>query len=183
MYKLGFLKDNDWVEHIYPARYRLPEPEQGSQRLVAGVPNGNSEVFSKLVELLEPPYYLLYVLHTSRGEGPSGRYQSPAINAAEFNAFIAEFSPYLSGDGRFDLWAHSRTENATVVWDRHNRVFGYGPLSRFADTLEGLGFSQGPVEIPAPHEHNYRKELDPFAVRVLQAFDWIYSPLREEDEQ
>jgi hypothetical protein len=183
MYKLGHLENSTWVEHIHPATFYLSELEHGVRRLVAGAPNGNSQVFSKLVEALEPPYCLLYVLHTPRGDELLGRYQSPAISATEFRDFIAEFSPYLSGDARFDMWAHSTAGNATIVWDRHNQIFGYGPMPRFALLLTELGFEQGAVEVPVPHTHNYHKEFDSQAARLLQAFEWSYSPLREEDQQ
>lgn len=183
MYKLGHLVSGNWVEHIYPATFSLSESTQGTQRLIAGVPDGRPEVFRPLVESLAPPYNLLYILHTPRGEEPAGRYQSSPIDTEEFRRFIAQFSSYLSSDARFDIWAHSSSENATIVWDRHNQIFGYGPLQRYARTLNELGFAQGEVEVPAPHAHNYRSDCDPDAALVLQAFDWSFSPLREEDEQ
>jgi hypothetical protein len=105
------------------------------------------------------------------------------VSAEDFHKFLQEFAQYLSSDARFDIWAHSPAENATIVWDRHNQVFGYGPLPRFELILKGLGFSQGNVEVPAPHGHHYRAELDAQAASVLQAFEWSHLPLKEEDEQ
>ena len=183
MYKLGHLEGGHWVEHVYPAVYQWPDSEPVLQRLVAGVPSGNPDVFGRLVESLAPPFYLLYVLHTSRGEGLPGRYQSPELSTAELSGFLAQFSPYLSGDARFDLWVHSPTEAATVVWDRHNQIFAYGPLTRYEFVLQNLGFSRGRVEVPAPHEHKYHPEFDSQAALVLRAFEWSHTPLREEDEQ
>jgi len=183
MYKLGHLNGSEWVEHIHSATFRLPESGQGAQRLVAGVPKGNPEVFSSLVEALAPPYFLLYVLHTPRGEGLPGRYQSAPVTTQEFQDFMVKFGPYLASDARFDLWAHSSTENATVVWDRHNQLSAYGPLSRFEEVLRGLGFGLGVPCIPTPHTHNYRAEFDSQAALVLQEFEWSHTPLHEEDEQ
>jgi hypothetical protein len=183
MYKLGRLEADHWVEHSFPAVYRLPKAAERAQRLVAGVPGGDPEVFVRLVTCLEPPYYLLYVLHTPRGEGQPGRYQSPELSLSQFQAFILQFKAFLAQDARFDIWAHSPTEQATVVWDRHNQVLAYGPLARFESQLRTLGFSLGSPEVPVPHEHHYRAELDSLATELLRTFDWSYSPLQPEDEQ
>jgi hypothetical protein len=183
MYKLGRLEGDRWVEHSYPPVYRLPETPDELQCLVAGVPDGNPEVFSRLVKCLKPPYELLYVLHTPRGEGEAGRYQSPELSLAQFQAFVSQFSALLTQDARFDIWARSSSDSATVVWDRHNQLFAYGPLPRFASELQLLGFSAGNPEVPVPHAHHYHDELDPLAEEVLRAFEWAYSPLRKGDEQ
>lgn len=183
MYKLGHLVNNIWAEHSYPAAFMLPENGEALHRIVAGVPQGDPEIFRRLVCALEPPYILLYVLHTPRGEGAPGRYQSPELSAQRLQSFIAEFGTLLSSDSRFDIWAYSPSERATVVWDRHNQIFAYGPLSRFETELHALGFSQGSVTVPVPHEHCYRAELDEIAKEILSAFEWSYSPLRPEDEQ
>jgi hypothetical protein len=183
MYKLGCLQADRWVEHSHPAIYRLPAATEESQRLVAGVPGGDPDVFVRLVACLTPPYYLLYVLHTPRGEGQAGRYQSPKLSLPELTTFVSEFKTFLAQDARFDLWAHSPAERATVVWDRHNQLFAYGPLARFESELRALGFSLGNPEIPVPHEHHYRAEFDSLAGRVLKSLEWSYSPLQPEDEQ
>lgn len=183
MYKLGHLNGDNWIEHFHPATYRLPESEKVRQCLVAGVPRGNPEIFLRLVEALTPPYYLLYVLHTPRGEGLPGRYQSPAVGVVELRHFVTTFKQYLASDARFNFWAHSSVDNATVVWDRHNQIFAYGPLADFVFELKGLGFSEGKVEVPGPHEHYYREEFDVHAALVLKTFDWVHSPLKREDEQ
>lgn len=183
MYKLGHLQDGKWNEHVHAAEYHLPISAKDIQRVVAGVPRGNPEVFTKLVLALQHPYHLLYVLHTPRGEGQAGRYQSSPIDETELQGFLSEFGRFLAQDARFDLWAHSPSENATVVWDRHNRIFAYGPISRFEQTLLALGFTHGEPGVPAPHAHHYRAEFDLDAGRLLGAFEWSYSPLQAEDEQ
>lgn len=183
MYKFGHLVDGIWTEHCYPATFMLPENSEALQRIVAGVPRGDPEIFRRLVCTLEPPYFLLYVLHTPRGEGEPGRYQSPELSVQSLQAFMLEFGEFLAQDARFDIWAYSPSDRATVVWDRHNRIFAYGPLPRFETELRTLGFSQGVVTVPGPHEHCYRSEFDEMAKEVLCAFDWSYSPLQPEDEQ
>lgn len=132
---------------------------------------------------MSPPYYLLYLLHTPRGEAEPGRYQSPPLSLDELKGFLARFAAFFRADARFDLWAHSPQDDATVVWDRHNLLFGYGPVNRFAEALLSLGFTHGVPQVPVPHEHHYRSEFDHLARDVVAAFDWSVSALSPEDEQ
>lgn len=182
MKKLSHFIDGEWRAHSFLPLYEL-DTAGDSPRLVAGVPGGRPDVFERLAACLAPPYFLLYVLHTPRGEGAPGRYQSDKITSDEFHSFMARFGSYLSNDARFDIWLHSPSENATVVWDRHNRLFAYGPLDRFAAALQALGFSEGQCEALGYHQHHYRAEYDRDAADLLAWHAWRYSPLHPEDEQ
>lgn len=183
MYKLGHLVSGEWIEHSYPAVFHLPEEFGKPRCVVAGVPGGDSNIFLQLVSTLDEPYYLLYVLHTPRGEGSPGRYQSGILALSELRALVLKFNTFLAQDARFDLWAHSPSEQARVVWDPHNLIHVYGPLDRFAAQLGFLGFSPGFPETPAPHSHNYHAGLDTQAKEILDAIEWSYSPFKPEDEQ
>jgi hypothetical protein len=177
MYRLGHLVNGEWIAHVHPAVF------ESGMRLVAGVPNSDPAIFGRMLECMAPPFHLLYVLHTPRGEGQPGRYQSPLLSLSEVNDFLARYAPFLSADARFDLWAHSPGDDGTVVWDRHDQLFAYGPLDRFANALQSMGFTTGATSIPTPHEHHYRAEFDHLAKQLLTEFDWSHSPLRSEDEQ
>jgi hypothetical protein len=183
MYRLDHMVDGQWVEHSHPRFFRLPSPGAKSQRIVAGVPDSDPNIFLRLAGCLKEPLYLLYVLHTCRGEADLGRYQSPELSFREVQAFVDEFRSFLSADGRFDLWVYSPEQKATVVWDRHNLIHAYGPLDCYSSELMALGFAQGELAPLGPHTHHYRSELDAQAKRVIARFDWAYSPLRPEDEQ
>jgi hypothetical protein len=183
MFKLGQLKNDQWVEHSFAPVFRLATSTDRTPRIIAGIPKGDATILDRLLQCLEPPYYLLYILHTPRGEGEPGRYQSPQLSAEQVTAFLSRFQAYLSADARYDIWVHSPADQATIVWDRHNQLFAYGPIDRFANELRSLGFSEGEPEIPSPHEHNYRSDFDQDSRRVLQAFDWSFSPLHPEDQQ
>ena len=137
MFRLGHLVHGEWVAFSQPAVFEC------GGRIVAGVAGSDPLVFERLVEQLEPPYYLLYLLHTPRGEAEPGRYQSPKLSLTEVTAFLARFRRFLSADARFDLWAHAPSENATVVWDRHDKLFAYGPLDRYASALERSASARG----------------------------------------
>nr|WP_295943761.1 hypothetical protein [uncultured Acidovorax sp.] len=182
MHKLSYAVADGWAPHSHAAAYSVVRLEHG-ERVLAGIPNGESAAFVGLVSNLEPPYFLLYVLHTPRGEGEPGRYQNPALSQEEFLGFVRRFSSYLSSDARFDLWAHSAASQGTVVWDRHNQLFAYGPLAKYCSLLDELGFVHGDAAISFPHQHHYRKEFDDDAKELLGNWPWTYSPLRPEDEQ
>ncbi|WP_457422576.1 hypothetical protein [Roseateles sp. P5_E7] len=182
MHKLSHAVADGWQPHSHLPVYSLKPSGQGT-RILAGVPGGDPTPFERLVLCLEPPYRLLYVLHTPRGEAEAGRYQSAEVSPEQFHAFMARFGNYLSSDARFDVWAHSATEAATVVWDRHNQLFAYGPLDKFSAELDALGFSEGDAGISFAHQHHYRQEFDADAAALLEFFSWSHSPLREEDEQ
>ncbi|WP_288380590.1 hypothetical protein [uncultured Massilia sp.] len=182
MQKLWHQVGGEWVEHTHPA-VCARDTTGGAERLVATAPGGDPNVLLSLVEAVGGPYALLYVLHTPRGEGEAGRYQSPELELADVRAFLERHAGFLRADARFDLWAHSFSENATVVWDRHNLIHAYGPLERFEAVLHAQGFGHGLPSMAFAHQHHYRADCDGEAAAVLRDFDWQYSPLRPEDEQ
>ena len=182
MHKLSQLVDDEWREHSYAARFSV-QSAGGTPQLIVGVPAGEAMIFERLVLSLAEPYVLLYVLHTPRGEGDEGRYESPKLSATQFRSFMEKYGAYLSSDARFDVWAFSVPERSTLVWDRHNLVYGYGPIDRFVSVLRSLGFVEGASDVPVPHSHHYRAEWDAHAAGVLSEFPWSHSALRPEDEQ
>jgi hypothetical protein len=166
MQKLSFLDEDEWKEYSYALTYTI-SGNQDKCRIIAGVSDEKIEVFERLATCLQPPYFLLYVLHTPRVEGKEGRYQSPAISVKDFSLFMAHFGNYLKSDGRFDIWIHSPSDNATVVWDRHNLIFAYGPIKQYEHELHSLGYTEGTCEVPGPHQHHYRQECDKDALELL----------------
>ncbi|MBX9402272.1 hypothetical protein K4L06_13235 [Lysobacter sp. BMK333-48F3] len=181
MHRLSHFDGVDWRPYRHPAHFVLPQQTGGA--VVAGSPASDPALFLALVECLAPPYFLLYVLHTPRGEAQPGRYQSPPLSVEELRDWLGRYAGFLCADGRYDLWAHSPEQRATVVWDRHDRLYAYGPTDEYARRLRELGFSEGEVRIPAPHEHYYRSECDPDARDLIASLDWHHSPLQPQDEQ
>jgi hypothetical protein len=183
MYRLGHFVAGHWVEHTHPALFRSHVSGSGTPRITAGVPGSDPTLLLDLAKCLEEPLSLLYVLHTCRGEAELGRYQSPELSFAEVCEFIEEFRPFLSGDGRFDLWVYSSAQRATLVWDRHNLLHGYGPIECYQTALQARGFAEGELAALGQHTHHYRAELDTYATALVSRFNWLHSPLRPEDEQ
>lgn len=165
-----------WVECSSTPVDEKQTTKSGTTRICAMVTKDTQAVFKELSLSMEEPYFLVYVLHTTRGEGDCGRYQSPELSKAEFVQFLHKFREYFWSDARFDIWAYSPGEKSTIVWDRHNMLYAYGPIPRFESVLANLGYEAGRPMIPAPHEHHYRKEFDAAACSVLNYFDWIYIP-------
>ena len=181
-FKLGYLAGDQWREHSYAPLFKSVSGH-GADWLMVGVPSGDPLVLGKLLACLNEPYFLLYVLHTPRGEGEPGRYQSPSLSGAEVDEFLLRFSGLLSRDARHDFWIHSPPSRGTLVWDRHNILHAYGPLDCYRSNLQALGFMEGAVEVPVPHEHHYRDEFDADARALIDALDWRRTPLQPQDEQ
>ncbi len=182
MFKLGHQVDGDWQEYSHPAVFSVAQTGSGREKVLTAAPHSDATIFATLAALLTPPFFLLYLLHTPRGEGLPGRYQSGEVDLEEVEGFLRRHADLLRCDARFDLWLHSVTDQATIVWDRHDLIHAYGPTASFVAALDGLGFVPGTPTIPAAHEHHYQPACDDQARAVL-ASDWRYSPLRPEDEQ
>jgi hypothetical protein len=180
--------DVDGVEAPPPTSkvFERQRMASGAPRLLISVPHDMPDLFRDLAARLAGPLFVLYVLHTPRGEGSAGRYQSPPLDSAQVDEFLADFTSYLASDARHDTWVHSASDGRTLIWDRHDLMFAEGePLDEIAARLEALGFQPGPVpRIGAgPHIHHYRDEFDADAATLLARFDWTQSDLRPEDEQ
>ena len=172
------------IEQVPPAVFERRPTSTGTERLLLDVPDEHTDLILRLTELLPPPYYVLYVLHTPRGESEPGRYQSTELSLDQTKTFLIKYESYFAGDARHDLWVYSPTSSQTLVWDRHNRLFAEGqPLAVVVDALVHLGFAEGTVQPLGNHYHHYRPEFDNEAAGVLDEFDWLRTPLRNEDEQ
>jgi hypothetical protein len=180
LYRFGNFVDGLTEPYQYPNVFEQ-EQTTGPDRLKIGATDAHSSLLYQLAGILNPPFYLLFVLHVSRCDQPTGRYTSPDLQWDHVNGFFAEHIEFLEADARYDLWIHSVPENATLVWDRHNLIFAYGPLDEFRRILLREGLEECPVEIPVPHTHFYHPELDDFELRILNHFDWRYTPLTDAD--
>ena len=135
------------------------------------------------MECLWAPYFVLYVLHTPRGEGKPGRYQSLEKSGDELERLIETYSELLQSDARFDLRVHSPHSKRTVVGHRHNLICVYGLLERYQVALSQVGCAADAVDANFPHMHHRRAERDSAAQSWLGSFDWAYSPLRLQNEK
>lgn len=159
------------------------EQTTGPERVRIGPRGGQRYLFGTLASVLGPPYKLLYLLHTSRTDAELGRYESPWLEDAELTSFLDRFGQFIAEDARHDLWVLGGGGSGTIVWDRHDLVYAYGPIPTYVMMLESAGFREGWPTWPVPHAHCYNPEWDEAEREILRAFDWNRTPLRPEDEQ
>ncbi len=183
MLKVSEQVGDTWVDRDCPATFAKETLKSGTERLAIGLPRSSTNTFRRLADAMSEPFFVLYVLHTPRGEGQSGRYQSEELSRAKLDTFLERFEGFLSGDARHDVWVRSISDGDLIVWNRHNTIFAYGDLAKFIHKLGELGFrDQQPPKL-GDHLHHYRSEFDSDAAEVLAALEWYRTPLRPEDEQ
>jgi hypothetical protein len=174
----------EWVPHDYAHVYSV-EHTKGPDRLCIAVGNEGTRILLRLSEVLRDPFFVLYLLLIPRasGEGNEGRYQSPSMIRPEAVAFFQRFSRFLDEDARHHIWLHSQNDNATLIYDRHNVIFAYGPLKDYQRILAEERYSETEsVSFPAPHGHNYHVEFDADERALIANEQWTRSPLRDGDE-
>lgn len=173
-----FAHDNTWMRQ-QTASY---------DRLAIAPASNQTQLLIDLSRELQGPFAVLYVLLVSRrSKHLQGRYQSPfPLARRQMEAFFMEFDDYLDGDARHHVWvmelAPDYSANATLVYDKHNIIYAYGPIDRFEASLRAHGLRQGNVGIPYPHVHSFNDEFDDAEDRVLSHWGWDYSPLQEHDD-
>jgi hypothetical protein len=114
----------------------------------------------------------------------AGRYQSPEpMDRSAVEAFLTQYREFLEGDARHAIWVASTAGEGTLVYDRHNIIYAYGPIECFEDVLTARGIRRGEVKLPSPHSHHYHREHDADEERLLAAMEWIQTPLRDGDDE
>lgn len=151
-------------------------------RLKIGADRDQTDLLLNLIDGIEPPYFVLYVLLVSRIGKELGRYQSPLFESKEeLKMFLTEYKTFLETDGRHHVWIGTCDNSGLLVYDQHNVIFAYGPLDEYASYLEDNGFSEQSFSFPAPHIHNYHKENDEYEEKITNHFDWQIFPLADTD--
>lgn len=174
------VKDGDaWVDRLGGFNFIQEQPS----RIKLTIPLTCPGVVRALSRGLAEPIQILYVLHTSHGEGSLGRYQSPPLSSSQMDEFLERFDAFLIGDGRHDLWLRSASSGDFVVWDRHNDVYVYGDLAAASQRLTAMGFEPGAAPELGEHRHHYRSEFDDDAGAILKVWAWRRTPLQLPDEQ
>jgi hypothetical protein len=182
-FKFGRLLTNgDDVEHQYDDVYEW-ERTTGPSRLVVAPRTSHIDLLQALGACWRGPYWVLYVLSVPREEAAAGRYQIPEpIGSQELGTFLTRYRAFFEGDARHALWIASAAGEGTLVYDRHNVLYAYGPLEQFEDVLTARGITRGSTVFPIPHSHHYHPEFDLAEARLLSEYEWIHSPLRPDDE-
>lgn len=109
------------------------EATSGPDRIIIGALSSQTQLMSRLADVVAEPLLILYVLTVPRSENEPGPY--PLEREAR-REFLTSFAEFLERDGRHDFWLASPDGSATLVYDKHNVLYGYGPLDAFERVLE-----------------------------------------------
>ncbi|PYV37426.1 MAG: hypothetical protein DMG06_28060 [Acidobacteria bacterium] len=160
------------------------ETVSGHARLRIGFDDAQDACVRELAADLAGPFQLLYLLHTTRTGSDLGRYESPELTTQQVQEFLHRFGPFLAQDARHDFWVRSHDDDATIVLDRHNIIYAYGPLAMFEAALLRIGARRAGIpHVPDPHVHHYHHDWDAYEREILKALPWTRKPLREADVQ
>ena len=155
--------------------------DPGADRLLIAPSGGHVELLIELSRCLGEPFGILYVLVVGRSGGKRRDIRARGRWRREAEDFLRGFSRFLESDGRHHLWISSVPDRATLVYDRHNILYAYGPLELYEQVLAARGMRQGAVVFPAPHSHHYNAELDEEEDRMMSVWPWKEFPLSEQD--
>ena len=184
VYKVGYVEP-DAREFRFDDVFSR-EDRKGTPLLWVGTAGSEIEVLKKLLQRMPEPFWILYVLVVSRGEGEPGRYQSAqSLLRVDVEEFLNLYSNFLESDARHNVWIKSEEGPALLVLDAHGLIYCYGPVDEWADELLRSGWQEvprGSIRLPDPHQHHYHEIFDDDARRVLKDTEWIHSPLQEQDE-
>lgn len=180
LFKIGDLDNQDEVcwDNLYQK-----ENHPNFSRLIIGCNSKEIPLILELCKEMEGPFGILHVLLVSRLGKESGRYQSPyPMSYEDLELFLYEHQEYFEQDGRQHLWVSSISGEGQFIFDNHNYIFAYGNIDKYITTLNSMGFSEGEINIPAPHCHNYHSDFDNEEESVNEAFEWLYSALQDGDD-
>jgi hypothetical protein len=179
-YKLGSFPDDG-----KPLRYAntfATQKTTGPDRLIIAPESHYIDILLSLAQTLPEPFGLLYVLLSPPGKAP-GRYQSPQPSSLEETEyFLQHFQLYLESDGRHHIWLVSLPTSSTLVYDNHNVIYAYGPLSQFREKLLQLKFTEDATSIPYPHMHLYDAKFNSSEREVMNYWAWQKFPLLDSDD-
>jgi hypothetical protein len=181
--KLSVPAPGGLVPHAHSHAFRTESDAAGPARLVAAPDRGQVALLLELARTLPGPFLVIYVLLSTRGLRPTGRYQTTRpISGEQLEGFLAEYREFLEQDGRHHLWIGSAVEPSTLVYDQHQVLYLYGRLEAYAEVLRRAGMDEGPVEIPVEHRHESHDEFDATEHRLMGHFMWTWNPLEPDDE-
>lgn len=181
--KISSLVGSDFIPYRYSNCWDI-EKTTGPERLVIGAESNQVELMLELAQTLTEPFGILYVLLVSRKDHEPARYQCPyPCERDGMESFFRSFKNFFESDGRHHIWVMSLSDSSTLVYDKHDVIYAYGPLPQFERVLDNHGLKRGVVCFPDPHSHHYNAEFDEEEQRLLDYWAWRRSPLQESDKR
>ncbi|HLP00204.1 MAG TPA: hypothetical protein VK171_16525 [Fimbriimonas sp.] len=164
-----------WVPLRYADTF-VRQNISGVSRLLIASSSNSVDLLSELISFYSGPFQLVYLLVTPPEDQEPARFEVSDVSAETLIGFLSEFREFLSTDGRHHVWIHS-SAGGTLILDEHDWIYAYGSLDALSGFLTERGFGEGMPELPYPHIHHEREELDGELDRLLGAFDWKASKL------
>jgi hypothetical protein len=155
----------------------------GASRLKIAPSDEQVDLMQALSSVMNEPFGVLYVLVVPRAQGKAGRYQSSQpLSREALDLFLLNFREFLENDARHHLWIASVDKTASLIYDNHNVIHGYGPIDSFKTILNASGFYEvEKVSFPAPHTHHYNAAFDQQEIKLLEYQPWTVFPLQDSD--
>ncbi|MCW2962214.1 MAG: hypothetical protein JWM90_2601 [Thermoleophilia bacterium] len=170
--------------HVHGDTWSWNTTTSGQDRLVIAPSGRHIALMQRLAEVLEPPFFLLFVLSVPRGDDAAGRYQSPPLERDVAHAILDRFSDFFEQDARHNIWLASADGSSMLVYDEHDVIYAYGPFNEMIDILEAEGLREGPHTIPDPHGHPFHPEFDDAQHQLVSVEEfWHVTPLQPQDER
>jgi hypothetical protein len=182
-FKLGVPSGGGFAEHPQSHAFRVERDPAAPPRVLAAPDRDQVGLLIELSRTLPEPFHVVYVLLSMRCLRPPGRYQTTRpVGRAALEAFLARFRDFLEQDGRHHLWIGSAAEPSTLVYDQHQLLALYGRLDAYLPVLRAAGMDEGPVEVPAEHQHASHERFDQAETDLMEHFLWTWNPLEPEDD-
>jgi hypothetical protein len=182
-YKFGAMSSSgEESPFLYSDTWAL-EKTSGASRLKIAPSDEQVDLIQALSSVMNEPFGILYVLVVPRAQGKAGRYQSSQPLSREgLDLFLLNFREFLQNDARHHLWIASVDKTASLIYDNHNVIYGYGPIDSFKTILSARGFSEvEKVNFPVPHTHHYNANFDQQEIKLLEYQPWKVFPLQDSD--
>ncbi len=156
--------------------------EQFDSSIKIAASKNQVQLLSDLLNDLEPPFYILYVLVVSRTGQEIGRYQSPTFETInELTEFLNKYRDYIETDARHHIWIGTVENNGLLVYDQHNVIFAYGNIEKYRNRLIKNKYKEQNFVFPTPHGHSFHEENDEYEKSILTEFEWEIFPLQKND--
>jgi len=168
-------------KHVYPHRWIRELTTASTERLLIAPRSGHIDLMIDLLDCMQGPFGMLYVLIVPRCDHERGRYQCESPREKwQLIEFLEEFRDYFENDGRHHLWISGQSDQSQLIYDNHNVIYAYGPLQEFESSLRKAGLTRGQFTRPAPHVHAYSAEFDRDEDRIFTAYNWKQFPVVED---
>lgn len=172
----SLVDDGEFLQHEYPNVFSREE-----RRLVVAPRSQHVNLLSSLIEQIEPPYRIRYVLQVASAGFAAGRYDlEDPLSKEDLAQFLRRFQPFLENDGRHHFWVRSLDGQSAVVYDQHDLLYAYGTLEAYESVCVREGLAPGTIEVPFPHAHAFIDEHDQDLRELLSEWQWTRSELVDE---